>query len=192
MLGRAWPSVMILYLFSIPLFYPEALNVNENVRMQQRTCTRCKQNPAVSCRCYSDDTIALSLCESCLRGGGENACWICKRADKRFGKRFGGCCYRCGLSRRCSKCDFFEYAPDRPILGSRCPRCKAPFCASPEVAVVVVAQSTEGNVRSRDYRCIRSQPEDSRCLSCVHLDRQECRKMSARSTWCRSSISHKN
>ena len=157
--------------------------------MPSRTCTRCQKNPAVWCRCYSDATIALSLCESCLRGVGDKVCWICKRADKRWGKSMGGCCYDCGLSRRCSKCDFFEYAPGRPTLGSRCPRCEAPFRASPGVAVVVVAQSVEGNVCSRDYRSIRKAPEGSRCLSCVHLDLQVCRKMSARSTWCKTCIS---
>ena len=102
----------------------------------------------------------------------------------------GGCCFDCGLSRRCSKCDFNEYAPGCPTLGSRCPRCKAPFRATPEVAVVVVAQSAEGKVCSRDYRStnFRKPPEDSRCLSCVHLDLKVCRKMSARSTWCKTCI----
>ncbi len=123
--------------------------------MQSRTCTRCQKKPAVWCRCYSDATIALSLCESCLRGVGDKKCWICKRADKRYGKGMGGCCTDCGLSRRCSKCDFFEYAPGRPTLGSRCPRCEAPFRATPGVAVVVVAQSVEGSVCSRDYRSLR-------------------------------------
>ena len=83
---------------------------------------------------------------------------------------------------------FFEYAFDCPILCSYFSCCEAPFRASPEVAVVVVAQSIGGNVRFRDYRFIRKHPEDSRCLSCVHLERQVCRKMSARSTWCKTCI----
>ena len=141
--------------------------------MQSRTCTRCQKKPAVWCRCYSDATIALSLCESCLRGFGDKKCWICKRADKRGEKKMGGCCIDCGLSRRCSKCDFFEYAPGCPTQGSRCPRCEAPFRATPGVAVVGVAPS-------RDYRSLRDAPEDSRCLSCVQFDRQFCCKMFVR------------
>ena len=75
---------------------------------------------------------------------------------------------------------FFEYAFDCPILCSCFSWCEAPFRASPEVAVVVVAQSIEGNVLFRVYRFIRKHPEDSRCLTCEQLDCQVCCKMFVR------------
>ena len=143
-------------------------------------CTRCQKRLAVWCRCYSDATIDLSLCETCLRGDGEKSCWICKVDDKRYGKKFGGCCYDCGKPRRCSKCDFFEYAPGHPIDGSSCPRCHAPFRTLHEVAVVHAAQSMD----------VEPRHDGSLCLSCLYLDRHvsQCRKAHSRSTWCRSCI----
>ena len=141
-------------------------------------CTRCEKRLAVWCSCYSVATIDLSLCDICLRGGGKRACWICKVADKRYEKNYGGCCKDCGISRRCSKCNFFEYAPGHPIEGSSCPRCRAPFRTLHEVAVVSAAQSTD----------VEPCHDDSLCLSCLYLDRHvsHCRKGHSRSTWCRS------
>ena len=149
-----------------------------------QTCTGCKSHLAVWCRCYSAKTIALGLCVTCLRSRGGKKCWNCKTAARRTEIVYGGCCRRCGNSRRCSECDFFEYAPDHPIPGSVCPRCQVPFI-TPTVQAVA---STEGDVRSRDRRYIKTSPADPRCLSCLHLDRHDSRrrKMHGASTWCQT------
>ena len=75
---------------------------------------------------------------SCLRCRVVLACWNCKRGARRIGSFFAYFCTQCASFRRCSKCDFFEYAPGHP----------ATCCASEKSAVVSVAQSSECAPRS--------------------------------------------
>ena len=91
------------------------------------SCIGCNRHLAVWCHCYSVATRALGLCISCLRCRDVEVCWNCKKAPRQSGILFGGCCAQCSRFRRCSKCDFFEYAPGRPFPGCVCPRCQAPF-----------------------------------------------------------------
>ena len=115
-----------------------ALFINKNARMSlswtddrlPQSCIGCNRHFAVWCHCYSAATKALGLCISCLRCREVEVCWNCKQAARQSGSSFGGCCRQCASLRRCSKCDFFEYAPGHPGPGCVCPRCQAPFkCA---------------------------------------------------------------
>ena len=112
-----------------------ALFINKNARMLEsctdarmpQSCTGCNSHLAVWCHCYSVATRALGLCISCSRCGDVKVCWNCKKAARRSESHFGGCCKSCANFRRCSNCDFFEFAPGHPVLGCVCPRCQAPF-----------------------------------------------------------------
>ena len=96
------------------LYWVAALFINKNARMPQ-SCTGCSS------------TIALGLCIACLRCRDIKVCWNCKKYARRRGSFYGGCCGSCAAFRRCSECDFFEYAPGHPAPGCVCPRCQASF-----------------------------------------------------------------
>ena len=128
----------VMVRFFVRLFCVAALFINKNARMPQSrsvdripaSCIGCNRHLAVWCHCYSVATRALGLCISCLRCRDVEVCWNCKKAPRRSGVSFGGCCAQCASLRRCSICDFFEYAPGHPGPGCVCPRCQAPFkCA---------------------------------------------------------------
>ena len=111
------------------LYLVVVLFINKTARMPQ-SCTGCKRHLAVWCHCYSAATIALGLCITCLRCRDVKVCWNCKKEARRRGSFYGGCCDVCASFRRCSKCNFFEYAPGLPSPGCVCPRCQASFVQS--------------------------------------------------------------
>ena len=105
----------------------------------------------------SEGLSSKGACISFLRCSDVEVCCNCKKAARRTGSSFGDCFKQCASFRRCSKCDFFEYA-----LGHF-----APGCVSDKTAVVSVAQSSEGANRSLDFRYVYKRSDDPRCKSCA-------------------------